>query len=41
MWADRYLYITLQLKFRNNIELGIVLEVALEVNVNTKYYTYI
>jgi hypothetical protein len=35
MWADRYLRNTLQLKFRNSVELAHVLAETLKISVNT------
>jgi hypothetical protein len=37
MWADRFLKITLQLKFQNNVVLARVLAESLKIRVNTKY----
>jgi len=41
MWADRYLTDTLQLKFRNNVELARAVVETLKISVSTKCCNYL
>jgi len=41
MWADRYLRNTLNLKFRNIVELACVVAGTFKISVNTTYWNFV